>query len=107
MYVYRTDGEAVGFVYESFVYDLAGIPLGRILGSRVHRLDGTYVGEWFKEMVVERPAARPRDIPAVATPPLPASPGTTSRRRVVVDYGYRDCFDRLYEAADGYSQAAE
>lgn len=107
MYVYRTDGEAVGFLYESFVYDIAGTPLGRILGSRVHRLDGAYVGEWFKEMVVERPGAQPRDIPAVATPPFRASPGTTCRRRVVVDYGYRDCFERLYEAPGGYSQAAE
>ena len=106
MYVYRTDGEPVGFLYETFVYDLSGAPLGRILGTRVHRLDGAYAGEWFKEMVVERPTARPRDIPAVATPPRRASPGTTCRRRVVVDYGYRDSFDRLYDAG-GYSQAAE
>ena len=60
MYVYSTGGEPVGFVFETFIHDLAGAPLGRIIGSRVHRIDGSYAGEWFKEMVVQRPAARPR-----------------------------------------------
>lgn len=97
MYVYSTEGEPVGFLYETFIYDLGGTPLGRIIGSRVHRLDGSYAGDWFKEMVVERSAAPVRALPAVALPPSRPSPGRGSRRRVVVDYGYRDSFQRLYE----------
>ncbi|HEY1606141.1 MAG TPA: hypothetical protein VGF77_11160 [Allosphingosinicella sp.] len=106
MYVYSTAGEPVGFLYETFVHNLEGRPLGRIIGSRVHRLDGSYAGEWFKEMVVERPGARPRTLPPVATPPRRIPPVTGTRRRAVVDYGFADAFERLYEGG-GLSEAAE
>jgi hypothetical protein len=106
MYVYSTEGIPVGFLYESFIFDLSGTPLGRILGSRVHRLDGSYAGEWYKEMVVERPNGCPRDMAPVAAPPRRPSPGTAGRRRGVVDYGFPDRFDRLYEGG-ALRQAAE
>ena len=95
MYVYSTEGEPVGFVYETTIYDLEGAPLGRILGSRVHRIDGSYVGEWFKDMVVRRPCGRPRFIPPVAMPPPRNPPGPSFRLRAVVDYGYPDVFHLL------------
>ncbi len=96
MYVYGTDGDPVGFVYETFIHDMDGAPLGRIVGTRVHRLDGSYVGEWFKDMVVRRPEGRPRSIPPLLTPPpRRSSPGPSFRRRVVVDYGYPDAFHLL------------
>ena len=63
MYVYSTGGDPVGFVFETNIFDLDGTPLGRIVGCRVHRFDGTYVGEWFRDMVVRRPQGRPRIIP--------------------------------------------
>jgi hypothetical protein len=108
MYVYSTAGEPVGFVHELFIYDLKGTPRGRIMGSRVHRLDGTYVGEWFKEMVVERPSARPRSIPAMAIPAPRTSPGSSFWRRCVVHHGYPDAFHLLMEEAGPvYSEAAE
>lgn len=109
MYVYSTDGEPVGFVFEMNIYDLEGAPLARIVGSRVHRFDGTYVGEWFKDMVVRRPQGRPRIVPPIA-PPSPRRPADTSYRlRAVVDYGYADVFPLLRQSAqEGYlSQAAE
>jgi hypothetical protein len=106
MYVYSTGGDPVGFVYDTFIHDFDGTPLGRIVGCRVHRLDGAYVGEWYKEMVVDRPTARPRAIPAVAAPPLRPSPGTGTPRRAVVDYGYADCFALLYDSGP-VRQAAE
>ncbi|MEA3003947.1 MAG: hypothetical protein QOH81_2735 [Sphingomonadales bacterium] len=108
MYVYNTAGEPVGFLYETFIHDLEGRPLGRIIGTRVHRFDGSYAGEWFKEMVVERPASRPRMLPPVASPPWRTPPVTGSRRRAVVDYGFPDSFEQLCEAAGGgFSEAAE
>jgi hypothetical protein len=113
MYVYSTEGEPVGFLYETFIHDLDGAPLGRIIGSRVHRLDGAYVGEWYKEMVVERPSVRPRALPPVAPPPHRVSPGPSWRRRAVVDYGYPDIFHRLRQGAgpdmagSAYGEAAE
>ena len=99
MYVYSTDGDPVGFVFQTDIFDLDGTPLGRIVGCRVHRFDGTYVGEWFRDMVVRRPSGRPRIIPAIAPPsrrpPAPAS----YRLRAVVDYGYQDAFPLLRQGA--------
>jgi hypothetical protein len=110
MYVYSTEGEPRGFVFETTIYSIDGMPLGRIVGPRVHRFDGSYAGEWFHQMVVERPTARPRDVPRVAPPP-PKPPAPSSyRRRSVAEYGnYADAFDQLVAGtpAGGYSEAAE
>ena len=108
MYVYSIAGEPRGFLFETTIFDLDGTPLGRILGSRVHRFDGSYAGEWFHQMVVERPIGRSRSIPPVPVPapraPAPASWG----RRPVAEYGaYADAFDRLLAPADPYQMAAE
>jgi hypothetical protein len=105
MYVYATDGEPRGFLFETTIYALDGSPLGRIAGCRVHRFDGSYAGEWFHQMVVERPSGRPRWVAAVTPPPArtPVSPGY--RRRSVAEYrDYPDAFDRLLER---FSEAAE
>jgi len=109
MYVYSTDGEPVGFVFETAIYDLTGAPLGRIVGCRVHRFDGTYVGEWFRDMVVRRPSGRPRLIPPAPPPARRLPIGASYRLRAVVDYGYADAFPSLREGApaDGYREAAE
>ena len=108
MYVYSTAGEPLGFLFETTLFGLDGLPLGRLLGSRVHRFDGAYVGEWCHQMVVDRPTARPRSIPPVAAPaPRPPAP-MTCRRRHVAEYGcYADAFDRLSQEADLLAAAAE
>jgi hypothetical protein len=98
MYVFSTAGDAVGFVFESFIYDLEGSPLGRILGSRVHRLDGAYVGEWFNDMVVDKRAPYRRAINAVFPPPRKAKIAAGVRRRFVLEHGrYPDAFEWLYD----------
>lgn len=107
MYVYSTDGEPVGFVFETDIYDMDGAPLGRIVGCRVHRFDGTYVGEWFRDMVVKRPQGRPRIIPAAPSPPRRPPPPGTCRLRAVVDYGYADAFPMLRETGQYFREAAE
>lgn len=107
MYVYSTDGEPVGFVFETNIYDMAGTPLGRIVGCRVHRFDGTYVGEWFRDMVVRRPQARPRLISPAAPPPRRPAAASTYRLRAVVDYGYADAFPALRETGTYLREAAE
>jgi hypothetical protein len=97
MYIYHAQGHPVGFLFGNFIHDLEGSPLGRVLGSHVHRLDGTYVGEWFKETVVAKPAPSRRDIQPIAAPERRPTPGPTSSRRGVVDYGYPDVFHLLYQ----------
>lgn len=98
MYVYATDGEALGFLFENFLFDFEGTPLGRLFGSRVHRLDGSYAGEWFHQMVVERRGAPTRSIfPAhpAQQPPIPVRP--EARRRVTEYALYPDAFHHLYQ----------
>ncbi|TFI58650.1 hypothetical protein E2493_08365 [Sphingomonas parva] len=108
MYVYGTDGEPRGFVFETTIYGIDGAPLGRIVGSRVHRFDGAYAGEWFHQMVVERPTGRPRFVPPVV-PPAPRPPAPSSyRRRSVAEYGaYADAFDQLTASPARVAEAAE
>ena len=108
MYVYSTGGEPVGFQHELFIYDMEGTPRGRILGSRVHRLDGCYVGEWFKDMVVQRPSGRPRAVAPIVPPAPRPSPGSSYSRRGNIHYGYPDAFPLLIEEESAeYSEAAE
>jgi 4-fold beta-flower domain-containing protein len=107
MYVYSTDGEPVGFVWETNIFGLDGAPLGRIVGCRVHRFDGTYVGEWFRDMVVKRPSARPRIIVPMPVPERRPPADGTFRLRAVVDYGYPDAFPALMESGHYLREAAE
>ena len=98
MYVYATDGEAVGFLFESLLFDFDGNPLGRLFGSRVHRLDGSYVGEWFHQMVVERRTVPARSIFPARPPRQPPLPPRPEPRRRVAEYGlYPDVFHLLYQ----------
>lgn len=108
MHVYSTTGEPVGFVMETFIYDLRGLPLGRIIGSRVHRFDGSYVGEFFKDMVVAKPDGRPRALLPMAPPPRRVPPSAGFNRRVVLHNGYADAFHLLSAPQpEDWSVAAE
>lgn len=108
MYVYSTAGEPRGFLFETTIFGLDGAPLGRVVGARVHRFDGAYAGEWFHQMVVDRPTALPRSIPAVAMPALRAPAPISCWRRHVAEYGaHADAFDRLTAPAELFQVAAE
>jgi hypothetical protein len=109
MYVYDTAGAPRGFLFETTIYALDGAPLGRVIGSRVHRFDGSYVAEWFHQMVVERSTARPRHIPPVRVPERRAPVPAASARRAVADYrNFPDAFALLVETyGDDIPVAAE
>jgi hypothetical protein len=108
MYIYHTHGHPVGFRFGDFIHDLDGTPLGRVLGSHVYRIDGEYAGELFKDSVVDK-GRQPRRVLPISPPPAAPSPGSSFCRRVVVNYGFPDAFDRLREqsGADPMSIAAE
>ncbi len=95
MYVYHSDGNPAGFLHSNFIYDLGGEPLGRVVGTRVHRFDGSYVGEFHKQTVVDRPVASRRSVQPVAAPPRQRAPEVTGARRGVIDYGFPDVFAHL------------
>ena len=97
MYVYGTDGEAVGFLFETFIFDLEGTPVGRLVGSRVHRLDGSYAGEWFHQMVVDRRSVPARSVFPARPPQSAPIPPRPEPRRHVAEYGlYPNVFQLLY-----------
>ncbi|WP_158703039.1 4-fold beta flower protein [Allosphingosinicella vermicomposti] len=110
MYVYHAEGYPVGFRFGDYIHDMNGDAVGRILGSHVFRLDGAYVGEWFKETVVAKPTHTPRPILPMKRPDWVPSPGLSFSRRAVVNYGYEDVFHLLAEPMlleDEYRMAAE
>ena len=111
MYVYHAEGFPVGFRFGDYLHDMDGTALGRVLGTGVYRLDGSYVGEWFKDCAVQKPTHSPRRIhPARDPGKAPVPSGFTHIRRGVVDYGYSDVFHLLKTAEDEltlYHMAAE
>lgn len=101
MYLYRTDGRPAGFRFNQSIHDLDGAPLARVFGTHVHRFDGSYIGELFKEMIVDKPVPSARSLPPIAPPPPARSPGMTCPRRGIVDYGFADLFPLLFSERGG------
>jgi hypothetical protein len=100
MYVFSTTGQPVGFVFESFIFDLEGSAVGRIMGPRVYRMDGTYAGEWLYNMVVDRGPVRARPIRPIEPPDRrPPMPPCAPRRPVAEYNNYADAFAGLYDNA--------
>lgn len=96
MYIYGSDGCPVGFRFGDHIHDLGGTALGRVLGSHVYRFDGSYVGELFKDRVVDKPVPFVRRVAAMPRPRPVPSPGSGPRRRGI-DYGFTDAFHLLEE----------
>jgi len=84
---------------------MEGWPIGRIVGSRVYRFDGAYVGECFKDMVVSRSETGGRALTPIPVPRRQPPPDGY-RRRVVIDYGYADAFHLLRREEEPASDGA-
>ena len=96
-FIYDADGRAQGFRLGNFLYDRTGQPVGQVSAERVYRLDGTYVGEMFRNMVVEKPTgARPnlRPIP----PPRAVEPPMSDSSRGSGGHNFPDVFYRLTDS---------
>ena len=105
MYVYSTDGEPVGFVFETNIYDLdgvaarAGSSAAGCTGSTAPMSANGFATWWCGAHRAGRGSSRPRRCPR-RRPPMRAS----YRLRAVVDYGYPDAFPSLREG--GYTREA-
>jgi hypothetical protein len=95
-FIYSDRGVPQGFRIGDYLYDMDGRAIGRVSAERVYRLDGTYVGEMFRNMVLEKPVGARRNLPPVgrprdvAPPSLDSSIGGDSQ-------GFPDVFDRLLD----------
>lgn len=93
-YIFNEEGRPQGFRLGPYLHDLAGKAVGRISAERVYKLDGEYVGELFKNMVVEKPTGVRRNLPSIPYPgDADPPPADTSRR--AGEHNYPDVFQRL------------
>lgn len=99
-FIYNMTGGVQAFRIGDYLYDMSGKAIGRVSAERVYRFDGSYVGEMFRNMVVEKPVGARRSLPPVSSPgdveppPLDTSRGGGS-------LGFPDVFQRLVENAPG------
>ena len=94
-YIYSPDGEPRGLRLSNHIYDLRGIPVGRVFAEKAYRLDGSYVGALINGMVVDKPGLSMRSIAPVAPPPAVSVPTPEPRRPL--GSMHPDCFDRLLD----------
>ena len=73
---------------------MSGRAIGQIHEEHVFKIGGEYVGELYKDMVVDKGLGSLGNIGNCGNPGNAGSPGNPGNRGVV-NYGYRDVFSRL------------
>lgn len=71
-----------------------GAPVGQLNGTRVHTMSGEYVGELYRDMVVDRNLGNRGNIGNPGNPGNVGSPGNPGNRGSI-SIGYRDVFNKL------------
>ncbi len=93
-YIYRQNGEPVGFWKGEYIYNLNGKLIGELNGSHVYTLSGKYIGELYQDMVVDKHLNNPDKIGCSGNPGNVGSPGNPGNRSKV-NYEYPDVWDKL------------
>jgi hypothetical protein len=93
-FIYNADGDAQGFRLSNHVYDLAGVPLGRVWAEKVYAFDGQYVGAIVNKMVVDKPAVSRKGLQP-APRPAHTLPASSAESRRPVGTCYPDVFHLL------------
>jgi hypothetical protein len=96
-FIYSDRGEVQGFRIGHYLYDMRGRAVGRVSAERVYRLDGLYVGEMFRNMVLEKPVGARRNLPPVARP-RDVTPPSLDSGIGADSQGFPDVFHRLLDA---------
>lgn len=95
-FIFDAKGGIQGFRIGDFLYAVGGRAIGRVSAERVYRLDGSYVGEMFRNMVVARPVGIRRNLPPIGRP-ADRKPPSPDASRGGDSAGYADVFHRLIE----------
>jgi hypothetical protein len=91
-WVYRTNGQVVGFVQGRTIHTLNGRAIGQLQGTRVYTVRGAYVGELYDDQVVNMHRAHANTFGSAAGNVVGrVSPGNRGGRGCP----YRDVFDAL------------
>ena len=99
-FIYNAEGTAQGFRLGDYLYDMGGRAIGRVSAERVYRLDGSYVGEMYRNMVVEKPVGARRNLPPLSHPG-DVDPPSIDASRGSGSQGFPDVFQRLVENGGG------
>jgi 4-fold beta-flower domain-containing protein len=95
-YLYDRRGDAVAYVEGQYVFSMDGAPTGYVEGAHVYRISGEYVGELFRDMVVDQYLSNPGGIGRVIDPGR-AFPAENPGSRGAFDYGFPDVIHKLFE----------
>lgn len=90
-YIYNSHGSAVGFWRPSLCVRIGWNTGGPLRDTHGHKTTGEYVGELYKDMVVDRHLG---NLGNAGNPGSPGSPGNPGNRGAV-NYGYPDVFEEL------------
>ena len=97
-FIYDGTGAIQAFRIGDYLYDMGGKAIGRVSAERVYRFDGSYVGEMYRNMVVEKPVGARRSLPPVACP-RDVEPPSLDTSRGSGSLGFPDVLQRLVERA--------
>ena len=97
-FIYNTEGKVVGFACGKYIYQLNGRLIGQLSGasSHVHKVTGEYVGEFYKDMIVDLHTGNVtviRGCKEVGNTDRQTSPGN----RPTLNYGFPDVSAKLVE----------
>lgn len=95
-YIYDRSGEPVAVKQGEHIFDMDGIAIGYVQGSHVYKMDGDYVGELYRDMIVDQYLSNPGNMGRVM------DPGKIGRadnpgNRGPMDYGYPDVVSKLLD----------
>jgi hypothetical protein len=94
-YIYDSRGLAVAYVQGRYVYSMHGDAVGQLVnGTHVHRLTGQYVGEVYRDMIVDKHLGNLGNVGNPGNPGNAGNPGNPGNRGAV-DYGYPDVSAQL------------
>jgi hypothetical protein len=96
VYVYDASGKPMGTVCGNFIHDMQGYAIGQLRDTHVYRINGAYVGELYKGMVVNKHLGQLRNIGSPADPGNPGQPVHPGNRGVI-NVGYPDVFEQLLQ----------
>jgi hypothetical protein len=96
-YLYNSQGTAVAYIQGRYIHSMGGQAVGQIVNeTHVHKLSGSYVGELYRDMVVDRYLGNLRNVGNPGNPGNAGNPGNPGNRGAV-NYGYPDVSAKLLD----------
>jgi len=103
-FIYDRHGNGVGFIEGEFIHSLSGQPIGQVRETHSYKITGEYIGEIYKEMVVDMNIGTLESIGYNIGPGYPVYRGIP-KNRGAVETGYTEVFYLLTERINYVEQS--